>query len=408
MQKRRAGWLIYLFAGFVPAYLLVETPPPISFPVSNEKLQASIQAPVIREELVSGDLTKEVHSATATELANGDIALFWYAGSREGSADVAIHGRFLRTADDTGTPAWSEIREVIGRSRSIDGLQRYIRKIGNPLGLYHRDTLWLFYVTVSVGGWGGSSINLIQSKDNGKSWSSPKRLVTSPLINISTLVKEKAVIAKDGSVLLPVYHEFIGKFSELLHLDPQGEVINKYRITNGRKALQPVMLPLSKKKAVVFMRNVTDSQHPTIRSSLTRDGGASWQPLPAMELPNPNSAVSSVCVDRPEELLLVFNNDGEERSDITLAYAENYRAGESGQWRIIYQFENETGQKTHGEDLHNPYSYPFLIKTMTGDFHLFYTWKKQFIKHVFFNRESLNQMLTRYTQTQLSQVPNLR
>ena len=285
MPSRKSSWLMYVFAVFIPALLLIDKPPQIRFPINNEELPLTTQTPVIREEFVSGGLTKEVHSATATELANGDIGLFWYAGSREGAADVAIYSRFLRSRDDTGTPVWSEVREVIGRPAGIDGLQRHMRKIGNPLALYHKDKLWLFFVTVSIGGWGGSSINLIQSGDNGKSWGSPKRLVTSPLINISTLVKERAVIAEDGSILLPVYHEFIGKFAELLHLDPQGEVIDKYRITHGRKATQPVVLPMSSKRAVAFLRNVTETESSTILSSLTLDGGQAGSRCPRWNCP---------------------------------------------------------------------------------------------------------------------------
>jgi len=401
MDKKRAGWLAYLLAVFAAAWLLIEVPKRVGFVVDNGIAPTSTQRPVIQSEFISAGLTAEVHSATAVELADGDIGAFWYAGSREGSADVAIYSRFLEKRNNTENPVWSEVRQVIDRSRSIDGLHRHIRKLGNPVALEYEDKLWLFYVTVSVGGWGGSSLNLIKSSDHGKSWSSPKRLITSPFLNISTLVKERAVISEDGSVLLPVYHEFIGKFSELLHLDPQGKVVDKYRITHGREAIQPVVVPMTQEKAVVFMRNVTQSEASAILTSQTDDVGRNWAPSSMLDLPNPNAAITSVSLDRPNELLLVFNNDVAQRSDLTLAYAENYRAGESGQWRIIYEFENQANQKFGEEKIHNPYSYPFLIKTNTGDFHIFYSWKRRCIKHVFFNRAALNEMLSKKSDTDL-------
>lgn len=407
MTNGRVGWLIYLLAGFTFTWLMMDKHEPPAFQYVSTKITTTqalqTQAsPLIRSEFISGGLTKEVHSATAVELPDGDIGVFWYAGSREGSRDVAIFSRFLgkQTAKDN-MGSWSDIRRVIDPQGSMEGVHRHIRKVGNPLVLYYQDKLWLFYVTVSVGGWAGSSINLIQSGDKGQTWSKPKRLITSPFLNISTLVKERAVIAADGSILLPVYHEFIGKFSEMLRIDPQGEVIDKYRISQGREAIQPIVLPQSQEQAIVFLRNVSATGSHRILASQTRNGGENWQSLSELELPNPDAAVSSVSLDRSNELLLVFNNDKKERSDLTLAYAADFQMGHpglSGQWQILYQFENENSEKPedapHQEKLHNPYSYPFLVKTQRGDFHLFYSWKRQYIKHVFFNRAVLDKMIT--------------
>lgn len=393
MTDGRSAWLAYSVIVFVAVWLRIETPAPIAFAMVSQTATAAEQMPAIRSEFVSTGLTEEVHSATAIELADGDIGVFWYAGTREGSADVAIYSRFLEKQENGENAAWSQVRKVVDRSDSIDGLHRHVRKLGNPVALYHKGELWLFYVTVSVGGWGGSSINLIKSGDNGKSWGDPQRLITSPFLNISTLVRERAVISRDGSVLLPVYHEFLGKFSELLRLDPSGEVIDKYRITHGKEAIQPTILPMSEKSAAVFMRNATETKRSAILTSKTDDGGVNWQPSSALELPNPNSAVTSVSLDRPNELLLVFNSHPKQRTDLTLAYAKDYQTGGSDQWQVLHEFENDAGQKPGEEVLHNPYSYPFLIKARTGDFHLFYSWKKRFIKYVYFNRAALNQML---------------
>jgi len=393
MINSRAGWFIYLLAGFTVAVLKIDMHDPPSFQLASAEASTTFQAPVVRSELISGGLTKEVHSASAVELPDGDIGVFWYAGSREGSKDVAIFSRFLSTqVGKENTNSWSEIRQVIDRAETRDAVHRYIRKLGNPVVLYHQDKLWLFYVSVSVGGWANSSINLTQSSDNGLSWSKSKRLITSPFSNISTLVKQQAVIMEDGSILLPIYHEFIGKFAEILHIDPQGEVLDKYRINHGRQALQPMLIPQGKKEAIVFLRNVNRDETGShkILTSQTHNGGKTWQPVSDLELPNPNAAVNSVSLDRPNELLLIFNNDESDRSDMTLAYASNYQPGQLEQWQILYEFERENSEE---EYMHNPYSYPFLVKTHKGDFHLFYSWKKTHIKHVYFNRAALNKMI---------------
>ena len=123
-------------------------------------------------------------------------------------------------------------------------MHRYVAKLGNPVAGRAADgTLRLFYVTVSLGGWAGSSITTMTSNDEGATWSAPQRLITSPFINISTLVKGTPFLYADGSMGLPVYHEFFSKFAEILHLDAAGKVIDKQRLARaGQGTLQPVVL----------------------------------------------------------------------------------------------------------------------------------------------------------------------
>ena len=65
------------------------------------------------------------------------------------------------------------------------------------------------------------------------------------------------------------------------------------------------------------------------------------------------------------------------------------RTDSQADWRLIHEFE----KVEHGTDIHNPFSYPFLLKTREGNFHLVYTWKRQYIRHVYFNNAALQQML---------------
>ena len=48
---------------------------------------------------------------------------------------------------------WEQPRVVVQRKQMKSELKRHIRKIGNPIVYQHPDgRLWLFFVTVSVGG----------------------------------------------------------------------------------------------------------------------------------------------------------------------------------------------------------------------------------------------------------------
>ena len=170
-----------------------------------------------------------------------------------------------------------------------------------------------------------------------------------------------------------------------MRLDSSGNVISKYRISHGREAIQPTLLPVDTTHAIAFMRNASAQRPGKLWFSRSQDSLANWTPLEALTLPNPDAAVTAVPLNTAEELILVFNNHPSERDDISMAY----RADSAAAWQLIHQFEKKAGIKKE----HNPYSYPYLLQTREGNFHLFYTWKRKHIKHVYFNRAALRDML---------------
>src|SRR5690606_7393355 len=212
------------------------------FAVAQAALPAdSAQVPVYTSRFASSDLDDFVHSSAVAALPDGGLMSVWFAGTREGAADVQIRGARY----DAQTGEWGEEMVLATRESTRDGIQKYIRKLGNPVIVMTPDNrLWLFYVSVSLGGWAGSAINATYSDDLGTNWSTPRQLVTSPFLNISTLVRSAPVVHADGSIGLPVYHEFLGKFSEYLYLDRDGQVIDKFRISHGTDNLQPTVVPL--------------------------------------------------------------------------------------------------------------------------------------------------------------------
>lgn len=332
-------------------------------------------------QFVSHRETPSVHSATAVELTDGVIQAFWYGGTREGAKDVAIYSaRF-----DPAAVIWSKPELLVDRSTAQRALHRTIRKIGNPVIYKATDKqLWLFYVSVSVGGWAGSSINLKISNDLGKSWQPARRLVTSPFLNISTLVKGPAFKYQDGTVGLPVYHEFIGKFGELLRLDKDGVLLDKLRLSHGRTSLQPVITPIDDLHAAGFMRYAGEHPRRLLYFNST-DGGAIWSSPQKSSLPNPNAAVSVLKL-ASGDLLMVFNNSEKERNDLTLAVSKN----QGLDWLIVMTVEQEVSDPASHE-----FSYPWLLQSEDGNTHLLYTWNKTQIKHVLFNTVWLEQQVSR-------------
>jgi predicted neuraminidase len=274
---------------------------------------------------------------------------------------------------------------VITRRSAQQSLYRYIKKLGNPVALLDGDRrLWLFFVSVSVGGWSGSAVNIMISQDEGVTWGPARRLVASPFLNLSTLVKGTPLLFEDGSIALPAYHELIGVFGELLRINRAGQVIGKRRLSRGTYALQPVVVPRSSTEAVGLMRYAGPAPA-RILSVRTADGGAQWSPPVKTDLPNPNAAISCIGLENGE-LLLVFNNSERQRDDLSLAYSANH--GET--WRVIHSFEKETSDPGAPQ---RELSYPYLIRAGNGDFHLLYTWHRTHIKHVRFNEAWLKQKL---------------
>jgi predicted neuraminidase len=397
--------------GSVPAFAFSVSPAPSSSQTDQE--------PLFRTDFVSSSIDDYVHSSSIAPLPDGGLIAVWFAGSREGAPDVDIRGaRF-----DPSSQSWSHEFTLISREATGVSLNRYINKLGNPvIALGPDNRLWLFYVSTSVGGWGTSAINTMFSDDCGTSWSPPKRLVTSPFFNLSTLVRNSPVFHQDGSIGLPVYHESLGKFAEYLHLSPDGEILDKFRNSKGRHSLQPTNVPLSEDSAVALMRNAGRSPGKVL-ASFTADRGQTWTESAPVDPWNPNSALAAVTAQRGDEILVVLNNLQAGRHRLSLYQTDS----DLHPWRLVKILDEsptQDGQQVpledfrptisnellfaashvHGDRLQAfllhlerractdtrgcefEYEYPSLITSTNGLFHVVYSWNNSLIKHVTFNR----------------------
>jgi predicted neuraminidase len=315
-----------------------------------------------------------VHAASLIALQNGGVRAFWFAGSREGAADVVIQSAVL----DPQSSTWSAPTVVVDRVSAEKGLARYIAKLGNPVPSRTSDgRLQLFFVTVSMGGWAGSSISSIISDDDGLTWGRPQRLISSPFFNISTLVKSPVVPFVDGRIGLPAYHEWIGRFGEFLRIDA-GQVIDKRRMSSGRSAIQPLVLVSDAQDATAFFRQTRSaSLAKQIPVSQTQNAGKSWQIAEDLPIANPNSAVTGLQLKNGVRLL-VLNNIEAGRYRLVLLMND----GKSGQWQTIQVLEDDEALPSEER---KEFSYPYLISVDGNDAHLVYTWDRKKIRHLYFS-----------------------
>jgi predicted neuraminidase len=366
--------LIYLIL-LIPG-VLVMFMGPSQEPHSNTFAEEEYQSPQVPDEspgyyarfLNTPDKPPSVHAGSVTQLDNGDVLAVWFGGSREGAADVAIYSRRFR-AD---TKKWTPPVVITDRERTAAELGRHIRKLGNPV-IYSdaRGGVWLYYVTVSLGGWAGSSITVKYSDNNGRRWTPARRLVTSPFFNISTLVKGSPIRMANGQLQLPVYHEFITKFGELLHLDAEGRLIYKTRMTDGPQALQPWIVPGTADRALAFYRRAGDAPA-RVLTNQTQTGGTSWTALSATDEANPGAAVSVIRA-HDNSLLMAYNPMEGNRNKLALA-----RSLDGRNWELVWMLESG------GDD--NEYSYPYLARGNAGDYHLIYTWNRKLMRYIRFNQ----------------------
>ena len=331
--------------------------------------------------------TGMVHVGSICEMPDKELGAVWYGGTREGAKDVAI---FFSKKPPGSSATWSTPEIIVDRASATRELNRYIRKVGNPVLFSGPEKqLWLIYVTITLGGWSGSSLNVKMSRDSGHSWTDSQRLTLSPFFNISELVKGRplSVSMKGGNnenrdhFAVPIYHECLGYFPEILWIafsrKNQNIIYEKSRMAPGNSFIQPSIAPENTHSATAFYRCLSPDRH--IAMARTDDGGQSWSVPKFLDLPNPDSAVDALPLSGGR-ILLAFNDSPNHREILQLAVSSD-----SGlNWIRIHTLENLPGQEL---------SYPYMIRGRNGLIHLVYTWKRKRIKHVVLNEAWIDQKL---------------
>ena len=389
-------------------------------PVQQGLFSGPTQTTNAQAQFVSSVPGKAVHAPSIVELRDGSLRAVWFSGSREGAGDVTIQTAVL----GKGSQEWGPENSLFDRTQLQRDLWRYVKKIGNPVIARAPDgSLHLWMVNVSLGGWAGSSITWSRSDDEGATWRVPKRLVTSPFLNISTLVKAAPVAMTHGQTSLPAYHEFITKFAEVLRIDSNGRVVDKVRLPGSHTSLQPVVLASSAQTAQAFMRATQGGQ---VVSSRTQDAGLTWAAAAPIPAPNPNSALAGAVLQggsrwlalnpttagREKLALLKLDDPASQEieveppeqnknlvsplslKDYAATLGAELKAKGATQAQIQAYVASATRQLCGDTHCAQEFSYPFLLQTRDGDLHLVYTWHRTRIKHVRFDLSStpVNQM----------------
>lgn len=300
------------------------------------------------------------HASSLVETKQGLLAA-WVAGSKERALDVSLHTSRLENG------RWSAPFELAdGR---VEAEQRRY-PVWNPV-LYQpsKGPLLLFY---KVGPGPESWWTLVMtSKDQGQTWSAPKKL----LWGMVGPVRNKPVELPNGDLLCGSSSERAGWQVHMETATPGLTAWMKSRPLNNAmeiSAIQPAIFKHRSGKIQILCR----TKQGKLVQSWSTNNATTWSPLTPTSLPNPNGAVDGVVL--LEGLaVLVYNHSATDRNSLDVAVSSD--GGEH--WRSVMVLENDPA---------NEYSYPSVIQTSDGLVHATYSWNRRRIKHVVIDPWKLN------------------
>lgn len=304
---------------------------------------------------------KSSHAATIVETGKDTLLYAWFGGDHEGAKNVSIWGRFryLNQQDQ-----WGEImRLATGQDSS-----------GKPQACWNpvlfKTANGLIFLDYKVGPnprqwWAERKL----SQDNGKIWSTAKRL-PAPFLGP---IKNKPFQLKNGTILYPSSTESLDEKSWVIHLESTSSNGGNWQYIpiecDSFGVIQPSLLQYGNDSLQMLCR----SRQNTIVQTWSFDQGRTWSPLTKLNLPNPNSGIDAVSLKNGWQLL-VYNPmlAGKDwwagRSNLKVAISRN-----GLDWKDIATLESHV----EGE-----YSYPAVIQDSRNIIRIAYTENRQYIKYV--------------------------
>ncbi len=311
----------------------------------------------------------QCHASSICETSRG-LVVTWFGGTEEKAKDVGI---WVSYHDGSG---WSAPREW------ADGVQHagLRHPCWNPV-LYQppgdAPTLLFFKVGPTPSTWWGE---LMVSYDRGRTFRDRRRLPET----IDGPVRCKPILSGDGSTLLcgssTEYDGWRVHFERVSLRDGQPaddwQRIGPINTAEEFNAIQPTFMQHADGRLQVLCR----TKESVIATSFSDDGGKSWSKLQATNLPNPNSGIDAVTLQDGRQLL-IYNHLASGDSGWGRRGLLNLAISDDGiEWRAVAAVEREKNAE---------FSYPAMIQSSDGLVHISYTWKRQRIKHVVVDPQSL-------------------
>jgi predicted neuraminidase len=299
---------------------------------------------------VSGELPCN-HGGSLAELPDGSLVCTWYAASSEAAPDARICCSRLQK----GSLRWTEPEVIVRPQTPIQGHWFANKSVGDTvLFLDHEQCLWLFFAGVTIGGWSGAHVDFVVSHDFGRHWSPVQRLID----GFGQSPRSKLVKLPDGQVMIPLSSWLFHweGYTVCLNL-ADGQVIKKGIAAKipGPENSQPSLVTLNNRDVVAYLRNPRGGH---VLFSKWDPALNQWSPAKPINLPSPDSAVDAIACENG--VLAVYTSDA------------NHRFGMSVAWSA--DGEHFSPLTSFGDRRDVSVSYPTLIRSSDGDYHLVYTY----------------------------------
>jgi predicted neuraminidase len=219
------------------------------------------------------------HASTIVEINEGLLAA-WFGGTHEQHPDVCIYTSSCRNG------RWSN--PELTADGIVNDTLRY--PCWNPVLFRRTDGDIILYYKVGPSPqlwWGLYKV----SEDNGKSWSTGKRIPG----NMLGPIKNKPQILPDGNILYPTSFETPEKWN--IYMETSDQELTQWSKSeidnNGFNAIQPTILFYKNGRIQLLCR----SKEKSIVETWSSDQGKTWSPVSATTLLNNNSGIDAVTLD---------------------------------------------------------------------------------------------------------------
>ncbi|MEX2400934.1 MAG: sialidase family protein [Rhodothermales bacterium] len=311
---------------------------------------------------------ESAHASTIVETAPGELLAAWFGGSDEGEPDVEIW-----VARKSGSEPWTMPRAVTSYPEM---------PCWNPV-LYHggETTTLYFKVGPSPREWVGAYRT---SEDGGQTWSD----VTYLPAGLTGPIRAKPIRLEDGTLLAGT--SFEAGYTGGTPSDAPYRTWSVWveRSTDGGRTwtkhgpigvpgelygvIQPTLWESS--PGVVRMLMRATGRIGYVPEAVSTDGGRTWSQARPTRLPNPNAGIDVVKLS-DGRLVLIYNHTERGRSPIHLAVSSD----DGATWSEPLVLEEGQGE----------FSYPAVIQAEDGRLHVTYTWRRERVRHLVVDAETL-------------------
>jgi len=326
--------------------------PPIAFNELSREIRTDSTNAELEECFVtlSGEFPCN-HGGSLVALPDGSLLCSWYAASSEAAPDAVI----LCSRLEKGSRGWTRPEPVVQPRAPVEGCWFPNKSLGDTVLFLDREgCVWLFFAGVTIGGWSASHVDFVTSHDFGRHWSPVRRLIG----GFGQSPRSKLVELPDGKLMLPLS-------AWLFHWDGytvsltlnHGQILNKSSaaMIPGPENSQPSLVALNNRQVVAYLRNPRGG---SVLFSKWNPALEQWSPANPVNLPSPDAAVDAIACENG--VLMAYTSDQNHRFSMSVAWSPDG--------------EHFSKLAELGDNAHVSVSYPTLVQSSDGDYHLIYTY----------------------------------